>query len=455
NQPRASRPAPAAKHLVVPKPWNRIFLIRIYYESWIGSEIIGCPFPNISDHLAASELAVARRQGAGRYAAHCLPIKIRSLRRGRLLSPGELRLPSTASRAAGGLPVAARRRHFPLRLTRQSSPSPSTKCIGLIPAHMNDRQLFFERCPVVEVSPAPSAAIAALPVDRMIGLHLSPPAPPRPAPIALAQIPAGFNELCKLPVAHGGPRNLEPRDIYRMRPFLVIEYKRLGRRCSNVKAPAGHFSIAQEPPGVRAACRKRHTERRSRISESLPGIGYCFRMHVLMVKRQQVKILVFLGQNLTQSPPFNAIDHRLEDLPHISKRLVTSRQRQVPSRVVGDGRRIIQLVSTADNRISLSQMAQCPFLLEPRHMSNLPQRRVDDVEMRPEHFLVRKIRNKLERTRPSLCQCTYYLIRKHNSSFPVFASYFGQSDRLRRLPSCESLTHLAPAFPPLPSAPPP
>src|SRR5262245_51973254 len=266
NQPRASRPAPAAKHLVVPKPWNRIFLIGIYHESWIRSEIIGCPFPNISDHLAASKLAIARRQGAGRYAAHCPPIKIRSLGRGRLVSPCELRLPSTASPAAGWLTVAARRRHFPLRLSRQSSPSPATKCIGLIPAHMNDRQLFFERYPVVEVSPAPSAAIAALPIDRMIGLHLSPPAPPRLAPIALAPVPAGFNELGKLPVAHGGPRNLERRDVYRMRPFLVIEYKRLGRRCSNVKAPAGHFSIAQGLPGVRVACRKRHPECRSRIS---------------------------------------------------------------------------------------------------------------------------------------------------------------------------------------------
>src|SRR5262245_49808720 len=185
NQPRASRPAPAADHLVVPKPWNTIFLIGIYHESWIRSEIISCPFPNIPDHLAASKLAIARRQGAGRYAAHCPPIKIRSLGRGRLASPWELRLPSTASRTAGWLTVAARRRHFPLRLSRQSSPSPATKCIGLIPADMNDRQLFFLRYPVVEASPSPSAVIAALPGFRIIDLHLSWHAPLPFAPLAL------------------------------------------------------------------------------------------------------------------------------------------------------------------------------------------------------------------------------------------------------------------------------
>src|SRR5262249_6704443 len=113
-------------------------------------------------------------------------------------------------------------------------------------AHVNHRQMFFERYPLVEMPAAPSSALCRLPVNRMLGTHLFSPAPSRRTPIAFMRVAAGFNELRKLRVAYCSTGNLERRDMYRMRPFLVIEYKGLIRRRSKIKAPAWHFRIPRE-----------------------------------------------------------------------------------------------------------------------------------------------------------------------------------------------------------------
>src|SRR5262249_30673724 len=118
-----------------------------------------------------------------RYTSHRPPIQVGPLGRWRLVSPRKPGLPLASARAGKMLTRRSRRRHFPLSLGRQSSAGPTAKCLGLIPAHMDDRQVFFERYPLVKMPAAPSSALGPLPVNRMLGIHLISPAPPSLAPI--------------------------------------------------------------------------------------------------------------------------------------------------------------------------------------------------------------------------------------------------------------------------------
>src|SRR5579862_1244864 len=63
NQERAGGPAPAAEHLVRAKPGLGILAVGIDHESGKGTKVIDCPFPEIAQHLAATEEAVAVGQG--------------------------------------------------------------------------------------------------------------------------------------------------------------------------------------------------------------------------------------------------------------------------------------------------------------------------------------------------------------------------------------------------------
>src|SRR5262249_32380260 len=103
NQRRASCPAPAAQHLVIAKPWNRIFLVGIYHEAGIGPEIIGGPFPGIADHLPASKHAVACRKSTDRYASHRPPIQAGLLRRRGVVPPRAPGLGFPSARAGAKL----------------------------------------------------------------------------------------------------------------------------------------------------------------------------------------------------------------------------------------------------------------------------------------------------------------------------------------------------------------
>src|SRR6516225_9630264 len=59
DQPSARGPAAAAQDFVGAKPGLGVFLVRVGHEAGIGTEIVGAPFPDVADHLAAAEDAVA------------------------------------------------------------------------------------------------------------------------------------------------------------------------------------------------------------------------------------------------------------------------------------------------------------------------------------------------------------------------------------------------------------
>src|SRR5260370_669702 len=111
---------------------------------------------------------------------------------------------------------------------------------------MNDGQLFFQRAPLVEMPAAPSSTFASLPVHGVLCFRPISPGPSWIAPVALTTVTARLDELRELHIADLGPRDLERRDLHRVRPFLVIKYERLVRSGSKVEETARHFRIAHE-----------------------------------------------------------------------------------------------------------------------------------------------------------------------------------------------------------------
>ncbi len=58
------------------EPGLGIFFVRIGAEAWIRKERIRRPFPDVADHLAAAEGAVAARMGADFDQAAGAPVEI-------------------------------------------------------------------------------------------------------------------------------------------------------------------------------------------------------------------------------------------------------------------------------------------------------------------------------------------------------------------------------------------
>src|SRR5207302_9003234 len=74
-------------------------------------------------------------------------------------------------------------------------------------------------------------------------------------------------------------------------------------------------------------------------------------------------------------------DHAVADRAHVGKRSFPGGKRQVPASVVRDGGRIVQRVPIGTERALASRAAEHPFLLEPSHVSDFPEERVDDGQL--------------------------------------------------------------------------
>src|SRR5882762_338362 len=90
DEARARGPATAAQNLAPgAKPRLGIFFVRIDGETRVGKKISCSPLPDISNHLAATEDAVAGGQGTHGTAAYTESIQVRAFRNGRLITPRE------------------------------------------------------------------------------------------------------------------------------------------------------------------------------------------------------------------------------------------------------------------------------------------------------------------------------------------------------------------------------
>src|SRR5712692_2291732 len=64
NEQGTCGPTSATKHLVSIEPRPRILLVGIDDKTRIRFEGVGCPLPDITNHLAAAKSAVARRESS-------------------------------------------------------------------------------------------------------------------------------------------------------------------------------------------------------------------------------------------------------------------------------------------------------------------------------------------------------------------------------------------------------
>src|ERR1700730_1920800 len=87
NHSGTSSPAAASQHLVITEPRRGIFLVRARLESRVSDETGVRPLPDVADHLAASERAVARGKGVDFYTTHRLPIQTSAVQSRRFAAP--------------------------------------------------------------------------------------------------------------------------------------------------------------------------------------------------------------------------------------------------------------------------------------------------------------------------------------------------------------------------------
>jgi hypothetical protein len=133
-----------------------------------------------------------------------------------------------------------------------------------------------------------------------------------------------------------------------------------------------------------------------RVAQRLAGISEGLAMHFLVKRRELREIAQVFGGSLA----LEAIEHLLENAFEIAQRGVDIRQRQPPSRIVSDCRRIVQRIGTHQDGDRLRRgrtVAQAPVLLKPGEMTELPQRRIDDCQLRTEELTPRQVARELQR----------------------------------------------------------
>src|SRR5713101_9715956 len=121
QEPRLRRPGAAAQDFVRAKPGLGVFLVGINHKSRIRAEIAARPLPDITDHLAAAEGAIASSTLAHIHCTQRAPTQVGAIRRWWIVSPWEATLdlgkPSAGRGLGGG-------RDLPFRLVRKPPASP-------------------------------------------------------------------------------------------------------------------------------------------------------------------------------------------------------------------------------------------------------------------------------------------------------------------------------------------
>src|SRR5262249_35662020 len=101
--------------------------------------------------------------------------------------------------------------------------------------------------------------------------------PPLAAPVSTVE-----HELEELPVRDRRLRDLERRELHRVRPLLVVEMESGAALGADLVRPAGNFRIALEPASIRRGL----PSQRIRVPERLPGVVERLSMHILVEDRQ-------------------------------------------------------------------------------------------------------------------------------------------------------------------------
>src|SRR5215467_9647388 len=98
--------------------------------------------------------------------------------------------------------------------------------------------------PLMKIPAQPAPCCLALPVHRMLRVSALTPTPSRLAPEFFPAVPSCFDELQEFRLRHCCARDGERMDVNLMRPFFVVEHKRVFRKRTQKKMSAWNLRIA-------------------------------------------------------------------------------------------------------------------------------------------------------------------------------------------------------------------
>src|SRR5262249_52726714 len=266
NEPLRRGEASATQHLVGSEPGLGVLVVGIAHESGIGREGGGGPLPDVADHLPAPAEAVSGSEAGDRHAAAGPQVRPAGIARvaPRILAPAAL---------------GERGGDLPLSLRGQAPTGVAAIRAGFVPVDVHHRQLVLAGHPSREATLEP-LPVALDPVARRLRLALAFPAfgrPPLAAPVSTVE-----HELEELPVRDRRLRDLERRELHRVRPLLVVEMESGAALGADLVRPAGNFRLALEPVSIRRGL----PAQRIRVPERLPGVVEPLSMHILVQARK-------------------------------------------------------------------------------------------------------------------------------------------------------------------------
>ena len=209
-----------------------------------------------------------------------------------------------------------------------------------------------------------------------------PPGPARLAPELRLPVTPGIHELAELRVRDRRLRDRKRPHVHRMRPLLVVVEERCVRFRSEPEGPARNAGVAGTTAGRFPS--KTPAQPRRRVAESLPGIDVCLGVHVLVERGELVHEAVPLARR-ARTESFQAA---VLDGFGVADRFLHAEKREVPARVLEDGRRVVQFVGLPQDRGVAVEVAQNEVLVEPRNVPDLPPQRIDDGHLGPHQLVV-------------------------------------------------------------------
>jgi hypothetical protein len=122
------------------------------------------------------------------------------------------------------------------------------------------------------------------------------------------------------------------------------------------------------------------------IGEGFAHVGQRLDVHVLVTDHQIVKIAGVIGKILASQ----MLALSLLYLCQIGEGIVAIGQVKIPARVVCNGTGIPKRIGAGDQWGLPVTEAERPIFVEPPHMTNFPQHRIDDVELQAHQLFGRQ-----------------------------------------------------------------
>ena len=156
------------------------------------------------------------------------------------------------------------------------------------------------------------------------------------------------------------------------------------------------------------------------IAQGLPGVGEGLGVHVLVKHGVLHQVITpCVGPVLLQMSDNPGL-HRL----HVIEGVVQIGQRQVPTVVMRNADRVVQLVHTRKYGLLSQVLAQHPVLVEIGGMADFPAQRIHDGQARPHHLLRIQPLDETQRALPRIPDLVNQLLRHRTRTLRNYGLMF-------------------------------